>query len=115
MNGHLHGETRSFVDINAVDCRGIDGGNGPCNSALANAIGQNLPPLRFNLFAVVQTADGRIRRQNDGSGDDGSEERAAPNLIGARYETETARAQFPLESSLTFPVFCGSGHWRRPV
>ena len=73
LDGGLHGQTGRLIDIDPVDGRGIHGGYRPGHGPLANPRSQHLTAFRIDLFAVVETADGNIGRENDCPGDHGAE------------------------------------------
>ncbi len=104
LDGGLHGEARSLVDVDAVDSGGIDGGDGPGDGAFANALGEHFAAIRIDLLAVVEPANGSVGRKNDRACHDCAEQRAAADFVGAGDERETARAQFPFEISLALPA-----------
>ena len=83
----------------------------PCHGAFPNALGEHLPAIGFDLLAVVQAANGGVRRQDDGRRNHGAEQRAASHFIGARDELESRAPAVPVRGSLTLPLAlpCGAG------
>ncbi len=100
FDGQLHGEARSLVDIDAVDDSGVDGGDRPGGGALANAFGEHGAAGGIELLAVVQSANGAVRRQDDGGGEDGAEQRAAAHFIDAGDRAEPTRAHLAFDGAV---------------
>ena len=53
-----------------------------------------------SLLGIAQTADGTVRRENDGGGEDRTEERAAADFVDAGDALETLGAGFPFVFAL---------------
>ena len=58
LHRKLHRQPRGVIDVDAIDNGRIYRRNRPGNCALADAFGQNFPPLGLELLAVVQAANG---------------------------------------------------------
>jgi hypothetical protein len=104
QNSLLHGEPRSFIDINAIDHAGVDRRDRPGDGPFADPAGENLAVVRIDFLAVVESPDRRIGRKDNGRRDDGAKQRAAANFIGAGNETVTSRSQSVFRTALALPA-----------
>ena len=78
-----HGLAAGLIDIPGVDARGIDFGDGPGERVFANAKGEFGAAVSREFFGIVQTDDAALGIENDGGGNDRTEERAAAGFVNA--------------------------------
>jgi hypothetical protein len=83
-----------------IDLKCVGSAHGPGHCALTYASGQNLAPLPIKLLTVAQTADGFVRRENDGGREDGAKQGATTYLVDAGNAGETLGASLAFEFGL---------------
>src|SRR5580693_1795993 len=79
-----HGNSRSLIDVDLIDAGSIDGSNGPGNGVFADAFSQHLAPFCEQQLRVTQASNPITAIEDDGSGDDRSEQRTAADFVHAR-------------------------------
>src|SRR5579863_914130 len=87
-----HRDSRSLIDVDLIDPGSIDGCNGPCNGVFADAFGQHFAPFREQQLGVTQASNAITGVEDDGGGNNRSEQGAAPDFVHAR---DQARPRLP--------------------
>ena len=80
-DGRDHGLAACLIDVPRVDAAGVDFSDGPAERVLADAFGQFDATFSRQLFRIVEADDAAFRIQDDGGGEDGTEERAATCFV----------------------------------
>ena len=78
-----HGLAAGLINVPGVDAGGINFGDGPRERVLANAEGEFSAALVRNFFGVVEADNAALGIEDDGGGDDGTEESAAAGFVNA--------------------------------
>lgn len=102
--GEAHGFVGGAKDVDGVDLDGIDDADGPHDGGVGDEFAVNfLTPLGQKLLGIVQPSMPEFFRQDNGSGHDGTGERAATGFIDTGYAGDAERAQSALmpESATT--------------
>src|SRR5882672_1837075 len=76
-----HRLAAGLIDIPGVDAGGINFGDGPRESVLANAEGEFGAAIGGNLFGVVKADDAALGIEDDGGGNDRTEESATAGFV----------------------------------
>ena len=92
LNGALHGQARSLQDVEMVDLEWIGRRDRPGKRPFLDALGKDIAPLGWKLFAVRQSANRTVRRKDHRGGKDGAEEAPASRLVNARNSRVSALA-----------------------
>ena len=80
-DGGDHSLPAGLIDVPGVDAAGINFGDCPGQSVLADALGENEAALRINFLGIVQTNDAASGTEDDSCGDDGAEQRSATRFV----------------------------------
>ena len=69
-----HGQTRSLVNVDLIDARGIDRSYRPGDSVLADPFRQHLTPFRRQQLGIAQASHAILRIEDDGGSDHGTKQ-----------------------------------------
>ena len=110
----LHGQSfqrrpHRFVsgaqDIDRVDLDGIDHADSPENGVVCDQVVIDLLAFfRQELLRIVQLSMAKFFGKNDGGGDNGAGERAAPGFIDARDRRDAEGAEFAFMPEATAAI-----------
>src|SRR5277367_3896592 len=107
-NGVQHGQTRGLIDIDLIDARGINGGDGPGNATFTNEEIQLFSALGGKEFRIAQTSNAAcdivVRVKDDRRSYYGTEERSAADFIDSGDElcTGSPCALFKFQGATEF-------------
>ena len=78
-----HGLAAGLIDVPGVDAGGINFGDGPRERVFANADGEFVATFGGNFLGIVEADDAALGIEDDGGGNDRTEESAAAGFVDA--------------------------------
>ena len=100
-----HGLAAGLQDVPCVDAAGIAFGDGPCERVLANFLSELFAAIGSELFGIVEADDAAGGIEDNGGGENGTEERAAACFVETGDARPARLSRQPLE-----PRVAPSGH-----
>lgn len=78
-----HGLAAGLIDVPGVDAGGINFGDGPGQGVFTNAESEFAAAFGRNFLGIVEADNAALGIEDDGGGDDGTEESTATGFINA--------------------------------
>ena len=78
-----HGLSAGLINVPGVDAGGIHFGDGPCDGVFPNAEGEFAAALVRNFLGIVETDNTALGIEDDGGGNDRTEESATARFVNA--------------------------------
>src|SRR5439155_1404165 len=97
FDSEFHSQPGSMINIDAVDSGGVDGRDGPSDGPLANTLREDRAPLRIQLLAVVEPANGPVLGQDHSGGEYRAKQGSAADFIDAGHEAKSSRSHLALD------------------